>query len=157
MNRVVTLSLSKWFPIITNLRQTIKNFYTYGIDLIRQANSNMLFVIHDAFLSLYDWTSFPSSSDIANGVLDTHHYEGWHHPLCSLTIVFGTTFDLEGQITDICNFGTYSLIGAEYSIATVVGEFTGAQTDCIRFLASHSWQAQNISMGTVTGLVTTAP
>lgn len=76
MNPAVMLSASTSFLIITDLRQTIKNYYSYGIELIRQSNSNMLFVIHDAFLSLYDWTSFPSSQDIANGVLDTHHYEG---------------------------------------------------------------------------------
>jgi glucan 1,3-beta-glucosidase len=56
--------------------QTIMDFYGYGISIIRQANNNMLFVMQDAFLSLYTWASFPSSSDIANGVIDTHHYEG---------------------------------------------------------------------------------
>jgi hypothetical protein len=76
MNPAVMLSASTSLHSITNLRQTIKNYYSYGIELIRQTNSNMLFVIHDAFLSLYEWTSFPSSQDIANGVLDTHHYEG---------------------------------------------------------------------------------
>ena len=117
----------------------------------------MIFVIHDAFLSLFDWTSFPSPQDIANGVLDTHHYEGAQLPLIiSDKVVFGTTFDLEGQITDVCNFGTYSLIGAEDSIATVVGEFSGAQTDCTAtYLSDGSWQAQSISMGMTLGLVTT--
>jgi glucan 1,3-beta-glucosidase len=56
--------------------QLIESFYSFGITTIRQANNNMLFVMQDAFLSLYTWASFPSSSDIANGVIDTHHYEG---------------------------------------------------------------------------------
>ena len=43
--------------------------------------------------------------------------------------VFGTTFDLQGQITDVCSFGT-SLAGIESTLSTVVGEFFGAQTDC---------------------------
>jgi hypothetical protein len=130
MNPEVMLSASTSFLITAHLRQIIKNYYSYGIELIRQTNRDMLFVIHDAFLSLYDWTSFPNSKDIANGVLDTHHYEGETPHYRMLTEVFGTTFDLDGQISDVCDFGTYSLIGAEYSIAAVVGEFCGAQTDC---------------------------
>lgn len=54
----------------------IKNFYTYGISIIRSENNNMLFVMQDAFLPLDTWASVPSSSDIGNGVIDTHHYEG---------------------------------------------------------------------------------
>jgi hypothetical protein len=56
----------------------------------------------------------------------------------------------------VCDFGTYSLIGAEYSIATVVGEFSGAQTDCKFHMESNLQQAQNISMDTIPELVTTA-
>jgi hypothetical protein len=36
----------------------------------------MLFVIHDAFLNIYEWATFPDAQDRPNGVLDTHHYEG---------------------------------------------------------------------------------
>jgi hypothetical protein len=45
-------------------------------------------------------------------------------------IVFGTTFDLQGQISNVCSFGT-SLADIEVTMSTVVGEFCGAQTDCI--------------------------
>ena len=45
-------------------------------------------------------------------------------------VVFGTDFDLQGQISDVCNFGT-SLASVEGTLSTVVGEFCGAQTDCI--------------------------
>ena len=57
-------------------QELIQSFYSYGISIIRQANNNLLFVMQDAFLSLYDWAYFPSSSDRPNGVIDTHHYEG---------------------------------------------------------------------------------
>src|SRR5271170_1055569 len=51
-----------------------------------------------------------------------------------LTLVFGSTFDLAGQINDVCSFGT-ELSYVNPSILTVVGEFCGAQTDC-----NHLWR-----------------
>lgn len=57
-----------------NLSQTIKDYYTFGMGIIQQANSEMLFIIHDAFQSIYYWTSFANP----NAVLDTHHYEGFN-------------------------------------------------------------------------------
>jgi hypothetical protein len=45
-------------------------------------------------------------------------------------VVFGTTFDLQGQISDVCSFGK-SLAGIEGALNTVVREICGAQTDCI--------------------------
>ena len=47
-----------------------------------------------------------------------------------LIAVFGTDFDLYGQISDVCSFGT-DLAGVQYSMDVVVGEFCGAQTDCL--------------------------
>jgi hypothetical protein len=107
------------------MRQTIKNYYNFGIGVIQKANSQMLFIIHDAFQSIYYWTSYGN----ANAVLDTHHYEGLNSIRHILIAVFGSTFELQAQISDVCGFGT-SLAGIEGSIITVVGEFSGAQTDC---------------------------
>ena len=109
-------------------RQTIRNYYEVATGLIQQANSDMLFIIHDAFASLYYWTSYSSPAN-PNCVLDTHHYEGMGWIDCLLTVVFGSTFDLGGQINDVCSFGS-ELANVEPSILTVVGEFSGAQTDC---------------------------
>jgi len=64
-------------------------------------------------------------------------------------VVFGTTFDLQGQISDVCSFGT-SLAGIEGTLSTVVGEFCGAQTDCIVNSSLLHWrQVQSIWMGTI--------
>jgi hypothetical protein len=60
---------------IINDCQTIRNYYTFATGLIQKANSQMLFIIHDAFQSIYSWSSF-STPDNPNAVLDTHHYEG---------------------------------------------------------------------------------
>jgi hypothetical protein len=46
-----------------------------------------------------------------------------------LIAVFGSDFDLDSQISDVCGFGS-QLAGNEGNIFTVVGEFSGAQTDC---------------------------
>jgi hypothetical protein len=50
-----------------------------------------------------------------------------------LMAVFGSTFDFQGQLNDICSFGT-ELAGVQNSLITVVGEFCGAQTDCTHLL-----------------------
>jgi hypothetical protein len=91
-------------------------------------NSDMLFVVHDAFQSIYTWQYIASSSDNANAILDTHHYEGEQHSIVTYE-VFGTNFVFQGQLTDVCQFGT-TLSNNEGKILTVVGEFSGAQTDC---------------------------
>jgi hypothetical protein len=39
---------------------------------------------------------------------------------------------MSDQISDVCSFGT-ELSYVQYSIDVVVGEFTGAQTDCSSF------------------------
>ena len=53
-----------------------------------------------------------------------------------LMLVFGSTYDLARQINDVCSFGTELSI-VNPSILTVVGEFTGAQTDCCPVLRYH--------------------
>jgi hypothetical protein len=37
----------------------------------------MLFIVHDAFQSIYDWGYIAGTADNPNAVLDTHHYEGF--------------------------------------------------------------------------------
>jgi hypothetical protein len=49
--------------------------------------------------------------------------------IAGLRVVFGSTFDLGGQLSDVCNFG-WSISGLEPTLSIVVGEFSGAQTDC---------------------------
>jgi len=54
----------------------LKEYYGQAIGAIQQANSNMLSIAHDAFLSWWDWTYLSNPADNPNAVLDTHHYEG---------------------------------------------------------------------------------
>lgn len=60
---------------ITDSSEIIRNYYKFATGLIEKANGQMLFIIHDAFQSIFSWSSF-SSPDYPNAVLDTHHYEG---------------------------------------------------------------------------------
>jgi hypothetical protein len=73
---MATLSLCSSPYGTANLSSIIQNYYTFGIGAVLQENGNMLFIIHDAFDSLYDWDNFPSPQEKPNGVLDTHRYEG---------------------------------------------------------------------------------
>jgi hypothetical protein len=104
-----------------NPSQTIADYYSFGINAVQKANGNMLFIIHDAFLPLSTWSTF---NPVPNAVLDTHHYEGERIPV-TLMIVFGTTFDLQGQLYSICGLGN-NITVSQGSINTVVGEWSGA-------------------------------
>jgi hypothetical protein len=119
---------------ITNLSSIIHSYYESGIGAVLQGNGNMLFIIHDAFLSLYNWENFPTPQEQPNGVLDTHHYEG-AAKIAMLMAAFSVsgTFVFQDQLNDVCNFGT-ELASIESGITTVVGEFSSAQTDCTHLL-----------------------
>jgi aryl-phospho-beta-D-glucosidase BglC (GH1 family) len=56
-----------------------------------------------------------------------------------LILVFGTTFDLSGQINDVCSIGKAIFYDG---ITTVVGEFSGARTDCTKYLNGYRYGAR---------------
>ena len=125
MNQWALLFPCSYHNCLADFSGTIADYYSFGINAIQRANGNMLFVFHDAFLPLTTWATF---DPVPNVVLDTHHYEG-ELTQVTLTIVFGTTFDLSTQLSNICNLG-HNLTLSEQSVKTVVGEWSGAQTDC---------------------------
>jgi aryl-phospho-beta-D-glucosidase BglC (GH1 family) len=67
---------SSQFEMVLMDRPLLQQYYANAIPVIQQANSNLSVIVHDAFLSWYDWTYLSNPADNPNAVLDTHHYEG---------------------------------------------------------------------------------
>lgn len=84
---------------------------------------------HDAFLGLGYWNSF--GTGLTNIVLDTHHYE-----------VFDTgvlAMDINAHVSTACGFGSQM---ASTNKITVSGEWTGAMTDCAKWLNGYGTGAR---------------
>jgi hypothetical protein len=62
-------------------RPLLEQYYGNAIPVIQQDDSDMIAIVHDAFLSWSSWTYLSNPADNPNTVLDTHQYEGLteHH------------------------------------------------------------------------------
>ena len=98
----------------------IKQFYHDGYTDLSSA-PDLGVVIHDAFLGLPYWNGFSSGSP--NLVLDTHHYEVFDPNQLTLSP--------SGHVNSACDFGASM---AQETFTIINGEWTGAQTDCAKWL-----------------------
>ena len=93
------------------------------------AGHNVAVTFHDAFEGVNSWNDF--GNDLGSWLLDTHHYE-----------VF-TSEDLEndigGHVATACSFGGQMSTNNKN---TVSGEFTGAMTDCAKWLNGLGYGAR---------------
>lgn len=102
----------------------IKQYYWDGFGNVRTANSETAVIIHDAFLGVSAWNGFMNTQSGANNIiLDTHIYQIFSpgevamSPCAHIQTACGTT----GGLTNTDKW-------------TIVGEWTGAQTDCAKWL-----------------------
>ncbi|KAI9758610.1 MAG: hypothetical protein M4579_002986 [Chaenotheca gracillima] len=104
----------------------IKQFYYDGFGVVRKSNGDTAVTIHDAFqdVSSY-WNGFMNSDAGTNNViLDTHQYQIFSPDQVGLSP--------DDHISTACNYGKNELGNVDKW--TVVGEWTGAQTDCAKWL-----------------------
>jgi glucan 1,3-beta-glucosidase len=102
----------------------IKSYYNDGWATVRDFNGDTAVVMHDAFLDILSWNGFAASgSSVNNTILDTHIYQVFsdeevgRQPCEHVQNACGNAAPLAG--TDKW---------------TIVGEWTGAQTDCAKWL-----------------------
>ena len=108
-------------PLGTSLNlDEVKDFYSKGYDTIKAASSNFAVVIHDAFQDFSSYWNGFGSSDL---LIDTHQYQ-----IFSPEEVGRSPSD---HVSDACTLGS-KLAGTDKGI--FVGEWTGAQTDCAKWL-----------------------
>lgn len=104
-----------------------KQFYRDGFSQVR-AVSNTTVVLADGFLPPSQWNGFltPSDNDAQNVAIDHHEYQVFNNDLVK--------FSPSEHVQHVCkNADNYS--GADKW--TVVGEWTGAMTDCARYLNGY--------------------
>jgi glucan 1,3-beta-glucosidase len=104
----------------------LKKFNYDAWGTIRDYNPDTAMVIHDAFEGLSFWNGFMGpGSGTNNVILDTHVYQVFNTEQVAL--------DINGHVSDACGFSS-QLSGTDKP--TIVGEWTGAMTDCALYLKS---------------------
>ena len=104
----------------------LKTFYQNGYGTVTGASGNYVTCIHDAFQNIDSfWNGFmtPASSGDQNVMLDTHQYQVFSPGQVGMSP--------SDHVSAACGFGP-SLAGTDKW--TIVGEWTGAQTDCAKWL-----------------------
>jgi glucan 1,3-beta-glucosidase len=102
----------------------IKKFNYDGWGTIRDYNPDTAVVIHDAFEGVGYWNGFMGpGAGVNNVMLDTHVYQIFNQEQVSL--------DYNGHVSQACGFAS-QLSGTDKW--TIVGEWTGATTDCALWL-----------------------
>lgn len=136
---------------------TIKKFYYDGWGTVRDSSSDIAVVMHDAFLGPQYWNGFANSeSGLNNVILDTHIYQ-----------IFSPAEVAQKPCAHVQSACANGEKLANTDKWTIVGEWTGAQTDCAKWLngfgkgarydgtfPESSWNGdcQNKYQGTVDGL-----
>ncbi|EHL02159.1 putative Glucan 1,3-beta-glucosidase [Glarea lozoyensis 74030] len=102
----------------------VKKFYYDGWGNVRTTSSNTAVVIHDAFLDPQSWNGFMGyGSGVNDVILDTHIYQIFSQGEVAMKPCqhVQTACASAGRIQNTDKW-------------TIVGEWTGAQTDCARWL-----------------------
>lgn len=97
----------------------VRQFYNDGWGNLR--DSNVAIVMHDAFEGVTSWNNFGAGEE--NWILDTHHYEVFDSGALQMGI--------QDHVSTACGFGGQMASNNKWTIA---GEWTGAMTDCAKWL-----------------------
>jgi len=98
---------------------TVRQFYNDGWGNLRDTDVAITF--HDAFEGVTSWNDFGAGE--AGLILDTHHYEVFDSSALSM--------DIDTHVGTACAFGSSMASNNKWTIA---GEWTGALTDCAKWL-----------------------
>ncbi|PGH35849.1 glucan 1,3-beta-glucosidase [[Emmonsia] crescens] len=111
----------------------LKQFYHDGYRIIRHANPNVGVVISDGFQDPPSWNGFMLPSENFHDVhLDAHHYQVFDDALVN--------FNIDQHVGLACSFGREKL--AHLDKRTFVGEWSGAMTDCAKYLNGRGMGAR---------------
>ncbi|KAL2350829.1 glycoside hydrolase superfamily [Cryomyces antarcticus] len=98
---------------------TVRQFYMDGWGDLE--NSNVAITIHDAFEGVTSWNDW--GSGMWSLLLDTHHYEIFDSGSLQMSPA--------QHVSTACGFGSQMASNNKWTIS---GEWTGAQTDCAKWL-----------------------
>ncbi|CRG90233.1 glucan 1,3-beta-glucosidase [Talaromyces islandicus] len=104
---------------------TLKQYYYDTWGRLREVNQDTVLVLHDGFQDIDSFNGFMGpGSGVWNIMMDTHHYEVFDDGLLSGNI--------DQHVQNACNFGKSKVSTTDKW--TIVGEWTGAMTDCAKYL-----------------------
>ncbi|KAJ5960232.1 uncharacterized protein N7479_007382 [Penicillium vulpinum] len=103
----------------------LKQYYYDAWGVVRKASQDTTVVLHDGFVPTESWNGFMSeSSGVWYVMMDTHHYEVFDNGLLAM--------DTQSHVNNVCGFARDHVVTSDKW--TVVGEWTGAMTDCAKYL-----------------------
>ncbi|KAL2822551.1 glycoside hydrolase superfamily [Aspergillus granulosus] len=99
----------------------LKQYYRDALAEVQKNNPGATLVIHDGFLQTESWNGFMTGEGVA---MDTHHYEIFDNSQVAMSI--------DEHVNTACQFGSQHLAAVDKPV--IVGEWTGALTDCTKYL-----------------------
>lgn len=103
----------------------LKQYYYDSWGVAREASQDTTVVLHDGFMPTESWNGFMSeSTGVWYVMMDTHHYEVFDTSLLALTP--------KQHSANACSFANSHVVTSDKW--TMVGEWTGAMTDCAKYL-----------------------
>lgn len=103
----------------------LKQYYYDSWGLIRKASQDTTIVLHDGFMPTESWNGFMSeAAGVWYVMMDTHHYEVFDYGMLGM--------DAASHVSTACGFVNDHVLHSDKW--TVVGEWTGAMTDCAKYL-----------------------
>ncbi|KAL3495404.1 glycoside hydrolase superfamily [Aspergillus germanicus] len=99
----------------------LREYYNKALAAVREISPDATLVIHDGFLQTESWNGFLTGQGV---VMDTHHYEVFENGQLAMNI--------DEHVNNACQFGSQHLQAVDKPV--VVGEWTGALTDCTKYL-----------------------
>ncbi|KAI6082746.1 glucan 1,3-beta-glucosidase precursor [Hypoxylon rubiginosum] len=110
-------------PMSPNLNMdTVRQFMTEGVNNL-QGGANIAIAFHDAFLGPTSWNDWGAASASSSLLLDTHHYEVFDNGQLQMSV--------DQHVSSACGFGGTMATSNKWTIS---GEFSGAMTDCAKWL-----------------------
>ncbi|KAI1764497.1 glucan 1,3-beta-glucosidase precursor [Hypoxylon sp. FL1150] len=100
---------------------TVRRFMTEGANNLQ--GSSVAIAFHDAFLGPTRWNDWGAASASSSLLLDTHHYEVFDNGQLQMSV--------HQHVGSACGFGRTMEASNKWTIS---GEFSGALTDCAKWL-----------------------
>jgi glucan 1,3-beta-glucosidase len=103
---------------------TLQQYYYDSWGRLREVNLDTALTMHDGFQDINSWNGFMGQdSGVWNVMMDTHHYEVFDQGLLSQ--------NTDQHVQTACSYGGKVAATDKW---TIVGEWTGALTDCAKYL-----------------------
>ncbi|KAJ5746460.1 hypothetical protein N7520_011642 [Penicillium odoratum] len=103
----------------------LKQYYYDAWGIAREVSQETTVVLHDGFQPTESWNGFMSeSTGVWYVMMDTHHYEVFDTSLLAM--------DVKAHASNVCGFVEQHVKTSDKW--TIVGEWTGAMTDCAKYL-----------------------